>query len=340
MCDRLRQEHRHGMTNVNDTAVPADTPIASTATGSVPAQAHRRSFQSVEKWDFRKSSALTTGNIRAIAGFHGAFARGMSRSLAFLLSTGVEIGPAAGRETLFGDVTARAPQGTVFAVFYPELQPLPVILQLDGTLVSTVLDLLLGGTGDQAMARVELTDLDIRMLSEIGRLVASELQAVWRDLGVRLKPEADLEQDIRRQLPAAAGVLALTFGVKLASCDSSMSLLLSSAMVDRIVQSVEACTKQVEVAPAATLGSERSELLREVPVQIALELPALRVSVRDLTNLAPGLVLQLPLAANQLAKVLVAEQEVFTASPVKSGSWRAAKIDSSMMEAKERPESV
>lgn len=325
------------MNNANETLVANDTPVQNGAGLRAPEPVPGPIFQSVEKWDCRKSSALTAEEIRAITAFHGSFARGLARSLGLFLNTAVELESAGGREGSFGEILAAAPQGSLFATFCFDHQPLPVLVQVDNTLAASLLEFLLGGSGGQETARVELTDLDLKMLSEVCRRVGEELQGAWRDLNLHLRPEMTVERDGRRLLPATTGVLALTFGVKLASCAGALTLLLGASIVDRVLHAMDSSAAPPAPAAASTIGSECRHLLGEIPIQVSLELPDFRIPVRDLTHLAPDSVLSLPIAVNQPAKLMIAGRAAFSALPVRNGASRAARLNSELEEDREKP---
>jgi len=322
------------MPNANDTIVAAEVAQA-VAAGAPPMQTPAPAFASVERWDSQRPSSLSEEKIHSVAGFHSTFARGLARCLSLSLGVAVEIELAVGRLCPYQDFVAAAGPGSVRIAIRVESQPLPVILHLDSPLAAAVLDLSLGGSGEKVPARTEFTDLDLKMLTEAGRMAAKELQAAWRDLGVRLLPEVTIDKDKRSRLPGATSVLALTFSMRMGGASGSMSLLLSVSVTERILHAVAASSEPPQLAFASTIGAECSAALLGIAVDVSLELPALRVTVGDLAGLAKDSVLRLPMAANRPAKVLVAGLEAFTAFPVRSGHWRAAKLEVGLMTGKE-----
>ncbi len=68
------------------------------------------------------------------------------------------------------------------------------------------------------------------------------------------------------------------------------------------------------------------ERLEAARVGASLHLPPVRIPARELERMAPGMVLRLPLAADQAAELRIGGVTVFRALPARRGEQRAAQL--------------
>ena len=79
-----------------------------------------------------------------------------------------------------------------------------------------------------------------------------------------------------------------------------------------------------------------SLLMTEAQFGAALQFPAMRLNAGELAQLAPGMVLRLPLARHSGAELRVGGLPIFQALPVRTGDRRGAQVKGHTVEA-ERP---
>lgn len=284
-------------------------------------------FRAVEKWDCHRTTGIPPETVEAATNVHRPFARGFARSLAAYLRSVVELEPSGERQTTYKELAPTLTPATLTIALPVESQPYPVLVLVETAIATPCLDLLLGGSGEKPPERNELTDVDVQVFAELSRMVARELQIAWQDLNLHVGSQVSVGKAARRAIPATGKVLILDFAMKIDKHSGTMSLLLAAPLVETMVQAMEVPVKLPEAASRRTIGKEFDAALGNVSVSMELVLPLMQVQIGDLVRLAPNSVLVLPLRASQPARLAVAGREIFSAVPARSGTWRAAKIE-------------
>jgi flagellar motor switch protein FliM len=304
---------------------PSVAEVAQTAPR--PMTAPQALFRAVEKWDGRSASGTPQETLSAITNLHRPFARGLARSLGVYLRASVEVEPSETSEAAYDQLAKVLSPGSLTIASKLELQASPVIALVDSAITSPCLDLLLGGSGDKPLERPELTDVDVQILSELSHMLSHELQIAWRDFDLRLHSDVSTGKIARRMLPQAGRVLILALKIKLGENVGNLNLLLPPSVVESMLDRVDVPLVADANEAGTPVSQEFSNALSDITVPMELVLPAMKISIRELVQLSENSVLVLPLRANQPAQLVVAGREIFSAIPARSGNWRAAKIE-------------
>jgi flagellar motor switch protein FliM len=312
--------------NVTNLSAPE---VAQTHARAIPAS--QPFFRAVEKWDGRSASGMPQETLAAVTNPHRPLARGLARSLGVYLRASVEVEPSEAYEAAYDQLENVLAPGSLTIASKLELQASPVIVLVDAAITSTCLDLLLGGSGEKPLERVELTDVDVQILSELSRMLSHELQIAWQDFDLRLHAEVSTGKIARRMIPQAGRVLILTFKIKLGESTGNLNLLLPPSVVESMLDRVNISLISDRSDSKAPVSREFGNALTDITVPMELVLPAMRIPIRELLQLSENSVLTLPLRANQPAQLVVAGRELFSAIPARSGTWRAAKIEKAIV---------
>jgi len=187
--------------------------------------------------------------------------------------------------------------------------------------------LLMGGTGEAKSVNRDLSEIEEEIMQEVANLVMNEAKAVWAIpelslvAGRRIRPSA-LLQSFR----PSEKVTVLQFEVALGDASGSFQLILSTPLCDLLIKKIKKEQPQkrsrVWTFPAPPLR----ERLLDCDVEVAAELPALKVAVRDLVTLQLGSVLKLRAPIRMPGMLTAGGRCLFEAVPVRSGPHRAAQL--------------
>jgi flagellar motor switch protein FliM len=118
----------------------------------------------------------------------------------------------------------------------------------------------------------------------------------------------------------------LRFEADLANARGAFSLVLSNSLLDLLTKQIETDRSQKKSRMFSFPALPLRERILDCEMEVSTELPALRVSVKDLVMLAPGSVLKLRSPVQTPAALTIGGRSLFQAVPVRSGQQRAAQL--------------
>jgi flagellar motor switch protein FliM len=274
---------------------------------------------------FRESRQLVGDKVRAVSELLDTFVRNLTLSLGAQLSVPFEAKLASVEQLSYGEYLERIPPIT----FMMSLRVLPLtalaVMQIDNALVFPMIDILLGGTGqNQDMAR-EVTEIEEMIMEEVVGLVCRDLGVVVGQLGIKFEPEKRQKaSQIQRFWAPTEKTLCINLEIRLLEVRASLNLVLPAAVSNPLMRRL-AHTKAADESPIQA-AEHLTERMLHCSFPAALELTAIDLTIRELISLAPGHLLDLRVPAGEPASLQVAGRKLFEAAPVRSGSCRAAHI--------------
>src|SRR5262249_17282815 len=113
----------------------------------------------VELFDLRKSSPLSTEQVRVVRALHEPLARRLCDSLGAYLRVGFEMSLVSAERLTFAEFLVGVPELTYSASFRTLPIDAPVLIQVDLSLVFPIVDLVLGGSGSDPTEPRDLTEI-------------------------------------------------------------------------------------------------------------------------------------------------------------------------------------
>jgi flagellar motor switch protein FliM len=278
------------------------------------------------KFDPRRTGDVSSVQTQDVQALHHAWATQMSATLSAMLHIPCELRLASVSPMSGAEFLKRLPEPSYLASFSGALED-RVLLQIDLPLVFSILDLLLGGSGNEPIQARELTDIEGEIFEPVGQAFCRELRAAWNPL---LKMDLQWagrlsKEETAAQTTARDKILALVIEVRVQQIEGLLQLVLPSRVSAGLLRKLE--PKELSVKPRAPQDSSRlREQLLEGEFEAELMLPPSTVSLRELSELAPGDVLVLKVSANEPVHVHVAGRHMFMAAPVRSGAKRGALV--------------
>ncbi|GBD21058.1 Flagellar motor switch protein FliM [bacterium HR28] len=289
-------------------------------------------------YDFRRPDKFSKDHIRSIQSIHEAFDRFASNYLSAHVRTAVhsELGPI--EQTTLGDYLDRLPPQVVLCL--AELEPLVgrVLLELDFTTASRLVDRMLGGAGEERppFTATTITEIELLLLRELGNGLFHELANAWEQV-VRLHPqpcEVVLSgQQIQGLMPSEI-VLLVQHNVRLFDSEGQFTVVLPASTLEPILPRLNA--RVLFANPRRGTSPEvlahLSAQLEEVPLQLRVELGRVRLTVQDLLALEVGDVLVLDQDVSFPLTVYVENEPRFYAFPGRRGRSLAVRIGGTVTE--------
>jgi len=319
---------------------PPASPGKSATVAGTPA------VRTIEPCGFRTAGQLSNEQHRSVTALHETWAKDVSHSLGAYLRVGFELTLASVEQFVFRDALTylgmdqhakiAALRNAVGAPTLPSSGPiLPLRLQPTNTtcilyieleLALAIIDLLLGGSGASPSAR-ELTDIDETVILVAGNLLARQLENAWRSASVEITADECVNTSHLQQFfPSTERMLLLNFTGLTCETTGAIKLLVPAAFLSSLLRQAGGDRSQQELRIRSFPKPTLSERLLDAEFNAALEIPKLRIPVRELLELVPGAVLHLRVPVKEPGYMSVAGRPLFEAVAVRRGEQRAAQL--------------
>jgi flagellar motor switch protein FliM len=285
--------------------------------------------RNVQRCDLRKLGTLNAEQVRVATTLHETFARRLGNSLGVYLRVGFEMNLVSVEQILYSEFLSRLPDLTYLASL--RIMPIDAVatLQADLSLVFPIVDLVLGGSGEDTVEARELTEIEEQIFETVARLLARDLQTTWAPV-----LEIAFEFDQRQQHAQIQGlmlpiekILSLTFEIRLPGSRGTLNLAFPAVVANALMRKLSEQWSHLERRPSReTQLQVRSAVLGSSFIA-DLSLPPSALSVREIAALEPGKVLVLPKRAQDPVHLNIAGKPMFRAYPIRHGVARAARID-------------
>ncbi len=298
-----------------------------TAGNGEPQKDVTRDERTVQPCNFRSAGRLSNESARALKTLHESLARNLMNTLDVYLGTALEVKLQSLDQFSMEDFRAHLlPAGYVLPC---ALAPAShtMLLEVDSTLLYSMIDLLLGGLGATTDEPRELTEIDEEIVKGIALLVAGQVEKAWQPIGVTVTPGPALKQSMVHKLfPPTEKVLLVRFEIGLAGISGAMHIAFPASIGGHLVRNIKAdpTTARGPVRYLPRLPLE--ERILDCKFTLSGCLPEMRVPVRELAALAVGAVFRLGAPVEASGRLALEDKDFFEAVPVRSGRSKAVEL--------------
>jgi len=231
----------------------------------------------------------------------------------------------------FGRITDRLTQPVSLQLF--RLAPLrgQGMVVLRGPLVGTLLQVFFGGSLARTtpVAEREFSSIEQRALERFGARVLADLREAWRPVAVLDFTRTRSETNPAFAPIAAAQDLVVQLDVQITAEGAeqgTLSICIPNAALDPLRPRLQATPGDETEPPAAVWGERMRALLAGAELEVAAELGARRMSMRDVLALAPGDVIPLGTGRDGPVVVRIEGRPRFVGAPGMSGGSNAVRV--------------
>jgi flagellar motor switch protein FliM len=208
------------------------------------------------------------------------------------------------------------------------LEPLGVmgLVEVELTLASPIVDLLLGGKGRAEPPR-PLTDIEDLIMTSVVQMIVKELNVAWQSVGLQYCfDKRETASQVSRMMPAGEKTLCVSFEVTMPEARGMLNLCLPAVVLNTILRKLIAGHARPRSRSAEVRGRVR-ELVGESTLAAVLQFAPVRLKAHEIAALAPGSMLRLPLPRHAAAELRVGGLPLWRARPVKVGEHRGARME-------------
>jgi flagellar motor switch protein FliM len=204
----------------------------------------------------------------------------------------VEIKKVRAQPYKFDDFLQTLPSPVCMAIY--KMDPLKgaALISMDSTLVFTLVDCILGGTGSLDLHEPNrlFTSIELRLMEKIMKDVLGDMEKSWAHI-IQTKMNL-LRMEMNPRLvtivPPEYQIITMTLEIQIEETKSEMVFAIPMMTIEPIRDKLKAGT-QLDVMTGDPQWSERlsSELLN-APVELSVELGESRITLAELIQLTPG----------------------------------------------------
>ena len=280
----------------------------------------------LESYNFSRAGQISNEQMRGITTVNDMFARNLMHTIGAWLRTEFQVTLVSGEQMPYAEYVERIPDKAYVCSI--RLEPLGAVglLELDLAIAAPMVDLLLGGTGKSEPVRT-LTDIEESIMASVVQIMVKELNVAWQSVGLQFCFEKrESPAQVAKMMPIGEKTLCVCFEVKTPDTDGVLNLCLPAAVLNtslrKLISEREGPRRRSQEARLRI-----RELLSFAAVGTVLQFPPVRLQARELANLAPGMVVRLPLPRHAAAELRVGGLALGRARPIRIGEHRGARME-------------
>jgi flagellar motor switch protein FliM len=279
-------------------------------------------------YNFRRPDRISKEQIRSLNFLHDRFARNVSTSLSAYLRAVTEVQIVSVEQFTYSEFLMSVPDPTAFYAL--ALHPVEGLgaLELNPAVAFTMIDRMLGGSGQGVTANRALTEIEQNVIDSVVKLLLENLSVTWQHITpvqFKIHGRETRPQMLQVAAPNEAMIL-LVFDLKIGAARGMLNLCIPTSVVETLGASFTQSWYRTQRKVGAEERTALHENLGRVPMRISASI-ATTLSARDLLRLRPGDVISLGLPLHHPVTVKVGAMDQFEGHPVRIGHHAGIAID-------------
>lgn len=266
----------------------------------------------VATYDFRRPDRVAKEQLRSLHYLHDRFAMNVSTSLSAFLRSMTEVSIVAADQVTYSEFLSSLPDPTAFYAL--SLNPLDMLgaLELNPAVAFTMVDRMLGGTGDSPCPDRPLTEIEQNVVDSVVKLLLDHLTETWKAVTtVTFRMHG---RETRPQMLQVTGpneiVIRLGFSVRVGETRGMLNLCIPASAIEAVGSSFERAWHRTRRQPTAEETARLTANLGRVPLSVTAQLET-AFSARELLAMRPGDVVHLGHSSGQPVAVQVGGESAF-----------------------------
>jgi len=250
----------------------------------------------VEAYDFRNPVFLTEPEMRQLRIRLEQFIHYLSARLSMFLRMDFGLRMSQMFMTPYQKFTESIPNPTFISLFRIEQLEGVGIIDMNPRLAMTIVDRLLGGKGHSVRDERYLTEIEMALMEDVLYLLLEEWCRQWddtRELNASLIGRENNGRFLQTS-PHDAIVLGLTMEASLGDVSEAMQIGIPYYTIEPLIRKMQENARRFNTPEAEKKSSRWIPVYNDIDVPVSAEWNAFEATVRDVLNLRPGDLLELP----------------------------------------------
>jgi flagellar motor switch protein FliM len=284
--------------------------------------------RNIHSCNFRYAGRLSNENARALTALHEKFALNVTNSLEVYLGTSIRLKMLSLEQLALQAYIGSITLNTYLLPCALNVMESNFLMEMDIRLIFPIIDLLLGGAGTTASdEQRDLTEIDEEIMEIVTTLIVKEVGRSWRALNLSLTPGHCIKPaQITQIYPANEKLVLLMFEMTVGATIGSFKIVLPTSFVGFLLRHMKAAqSKKTSILRQLPNPSLRERIL-DCEFTVAVDITQMRVLVKDLVDLKPGMILKMKAPVKNPGRLTVEGVDIFEALPVRNGTLKAAQL--------------
>jgi len=283
----------------------------------------------IHLYDFKHPDRISKDQLRAMRTIHDSFSRGFGTYLSGMLRTLVDINLLSIDQATYSEyMLSLSVPSCIYIVASKNLKG-AAIMEISPYFALTVVDRLLGGSGNRVGTVRELTIIEQNILRKMAESGLSILTDAWRHVyRLNLYIESfESNPQFVQIAPASETAAVVSFEIVIRDMSFPMNLCFPYFVLDPLIRNLSTSWSNVNTKRPSLKESELMRtriLLSKLPLQVRLGSAHLRT--RELSGLKVGDVVRLDERNDEFVKVIVNGKTKFWGEPGVSKNRKAVRI--------------
>lgn len=319
---------------------------SSSSSGSGTSQTARRktdeSPKKIRVYDFKRPNKFSKEQIHTLQAIHENFARLLATYFSTHLRTVVQISVHSVEQLTYDEFIRSLPNPTLITIF--QMDPLEgnAIMEINPSIIFTIIDRLFGGPGEAPEKIRDLTDIERVVIERSLSRALDILREAWDNI-IQFKPKLDLLESnplFTQIVSPSEMVVLISFRTQFGDNEGLINLCFPFIVLEPIISKLSAHFWFAGTGKEATQESIQriKNRIEKAVVNLSVVLGKATIQVGELLELQAGDVIMLDSKVDQMVELLVGTKLKFHGRPGVVGSKTAVQIVSVLTEGDEEDE--
>jgi flagellar motor switch protein FliM len=280
------------------------------------------------RYNFRRPDRVSKEHLRSLHFLHDRFAVNLSSSLSAFLRAVTEVSIVSVEQFSYAEFLTSLPDPTAFYSFAMPPSEGMSALEINPSVAFTMVDRMLGGTGQTPPPNRALTEIEQNVLDSVVKLLLEHLTETWRaiaEMQFRIQDRETRPQMLRVTGPNEI-VILLAFELRIAEMRGMVNLCFPAAMIEALEDKFAQGWQRTRRQPTAVEQLRLTANLGRVPLPVTTLLET-RLPARELLSLKVGDIVSLGHPASGPVDVHVGKVRRFLGRLTTSPAGAAVRVD-------------
>ncbi len=287
----------------------------------------------VKEYDFRSPKKLTKEQIKTLFGVYENFARHLASYFSGILRTYCEISVASVEEQPYFEYNNALPDSILIGIMDAKPIEGPVLVDISNSITFSLIERLLGGSGDAAALSREFTEIEIILMERIFNQMASFMGTVWShylNIDAVIK---NIETNARliRTIAMDEVVAIIIMDVSIKSVKGTITFCIPcinlETIIDQLNQNQVTLKRKIDSTMESLIKETMLSKIRGSAIEVRSIFGETILTMGEVLNLQVGDVIKLDQRVDSNIKVLIEDKIWFHGIPGVRKNKKAVKIN-------------
>jgi flagellar motor switch protein FliM len=284
-------------------------------------EGRRRKSGKVKIYDFKSPKKITKEQIKILRGIHENFARHLSSYFSGILRAYCEINVVSIEEQPYYEYNNGLPDTVMIGVVDADPIEGSVLVDISNSVTFTLVERLLGGTGESAVPNREFTEIEISLMERIFRQIAVFMKDSWTNLINLNTSFVQIETNARliQSMPMDEVVVIIMIDVNIGPAKGTLNLCIPCINLESVLEQLSQNKYHLNRAVDGTLEETNRQAMvshiKASTMEGSAVFGATVLTLQEVMNLQAGDVIKFDQAVSSGVRIIIGGKPWFCGIP-------------------------